>query len=82
VPGCYRVTTVGLRALKLCRSGPADGEPDVLIAAAAGAGAAQGDVAGPPQPRRRERRKAKTVRAAEAESSGAAVPAEPAAGLA
>ena len=33
VPGCYRVTTVGLRALKLCRSGPADGEPDVLVAA-------------------------------------------------
>ena len=78
VPGCYRVTTAGLRALKLCQSGPADGESDVL-AAAAGADAAQGDVGGAPAPRRRERRKAKAARAATAETSDDSIPAEVAA---
>jgi hypothetical protein len=78
VPACYRVTAAGIRALKVCRSGPAEYDLDVVAAAGGGAEAkaAQGDGGDAPAPQRRERRRTKTAKAVVVETSGAAVPAE------
>jgi hypothetical protein len=61
VPGCYRATAAGLRALRLCPSARGEEDADALAAGGAGTQAAPGDGSEVPAPKGRERRKAKTA---------------------
>jgi hypothetical protein len=75
VPGCYRVTAAGLRALRASHSEPTDGEVGDP-AAGGGTEATPGDGSEGPCPKRRQRRKTQTARAEVAATSNPQLPAE------